>query len=143
MSKRKFGILGMLFFILFSSCNLFAQSDAPYEIQASFVCEKNNSNYELGGLDCKFYNSSPKTVEKIILVFSLFDEDGIPILNKVMYEIGVDVGENEFIPFVLNIDEILKNTENKVTDVDFVYTSKIFYKDGSVWSDPFGIIYAL
>lgn len=145
MSRKNNFIVSLiiLFFLLMSSCNIFAQPIVPYEIKASFVCEKNSASYKIGGLDCKFYNSSSKEVEKFVLVFSLFDKDGIPAINQIMFEIDAKVKTNEFISFILNLDELLKKVDVTISDVDFVYVSKIIYSDGSEWSDPFGIKYSL
>ena len=137
---KKVCLLLNLFLIFFTSCNLFANEKIPYGIEGNILTE-DSEIYEYMGLELKVQNKSDVKIKGITIVFFLFDEDGEPtsnIKNNIVLNIGCDVPANGTLEDCISLDKYVYVFEDMLYSIDYLYISKIFYADGTTWSDPFG-----
>lgn len=137
---KKIFLLINVFFVFFTSCNLFANEKIPYGIEGNILTE-DSEIYEYMGLELKVQNKSDVKIKEITIVFFLFDEDGEPtsnIKNNIVLNIGCDIPANGTLEDCISLDKYVYVFEDMLYSIDYLYISKIFYADGTTWSDPFG-----
>lgn len=137
---KKIFLLINVFFVFFTSCNLFANEKIPYGIEGNILTE-DSEIYEYMGLELKVQNKSDVKIKEITIVFFLFDEDGEPtsnIKNNIVLNIGCDIPANGTLEDCISLDKYVYVFEDMLYSIDYLYVSKIFYADGTTWSDPFG-----
>ena len=129
-----------VFFVFFTSCNLFADEKIPYGIEGNILTD-DSEIYEYMGLELKVQNKSDVKIKGITIVFFLFDEDGEPtsnIKNNIVLNIGCDIPANGTLEDCISLDKYVYVFEDMLYSIDYLYISKIFYADGTTWNDPFG-----
>lgn len=137
---KKIFLLINVFFVFFTSCNLFANEKIPYGIEGNILTE-DSEIYEYMGLELKVQNKSDVKIKEITIVFFLFDEDGEPtsnIKNNIVLNIGCDIPANGTLEDCISLDKYVYVFEDMLYSIDYLYISKIFYADGTTWNDPFG-----
>ena len=125
--KKITRLITILVLLFFAGCKGYSLDTVPYLINGTFVMEDN----------------SQKEIEKISLVFYLFDKDGEPAYecrNKISAEVEKVLGAGEDCNFCISLDKYLNSIPEDSLQVDYLYISRIEYEDGSVWEDPFGMV---
>lgn len=146
--KKKFLFILFILFSL-SSCSSVLNDDCPYLI-ANKNCEITNSNIddeneEINGfakLKFAFFNGADKTVKSFTLSFMLYDSDGNnPFIgtNNISETFNLEVNPKESKEISFSLDKYLSIVPSEPYQIDFMYVKKIFYTDGTEWSDPFGM----
>lgn len=112
---------------------------APYLIESRLEADEKLSEGS-ARLFYNFTNLSPQIVTSFTVVFFVFDEEGNPLENSrssFQVQIPQTVAEGQTIEDFINLSKyIYINDDSFYTD--FIYVSRIEYKNGSVWTDPFG-----
>lgn len=115
------------------------KSTAPYLIEGAIEVDDNTSADNLK-LSYRFTNLSPQTVSSITLVFFVFDEDGNTLENsRSSFSISMPqiVEANQSVEDFIDLSKQIYANDEKL-HADYIYVSRIEYKNGSVWTDPFG-----
>lgn len=137
---KKVCLLLILILHFFTSCSLFAIEKIPYGIEGNIITDESEI-YDYMGLELKVQNKSELKIKGITIVFFLFDEDGEPtsnIRNNIVLNISCDIPANETLEDCISLDNYVYVFEDMVYSIDYLYISKIYYSDGSIWQDPFG-----
>ena len=141
--KKIIRLITILVLLFFAGCKGYSLDTVPYLINGTFVMEDNSPDYSICGVDFYLMNKSQKEIEKISLVFYLFDKDGEPAYecrNKISAEVEKVLGAGEDCNFCISLDKYLNSIPEDSLQVDYPYLSRIEYEDGSVWEDPFGMV---
>ncbi len=126
-----------------NGCSSLQTDNCPYIITNQYVSNDNgNEFFDYSGAFFSIHNKANKTIKKLTLCFSLFDENGEIISygnGKLagVFEGEIESGENKEI--IISLDDVLGNDIEGGYRIDFVYISSITYTDGSVWQDYFGL----
>ena len=130
-------------FVFYSSCE-FLSPRAPYIISIpKMEIGGYEDYYKYAGIECSFYNTSSKTIEKMEIDFSLFD----PITKKPLSMSGphfsvvcretIDPGEE--IDLRISLDFFIHYIPDSPFLIDNFSVRRIYYTDKTTWEDPFGI----
>lgn len=139
--KLRLVFVGLLF-SFFAGCNLSANEQKDFDFDARLVTEEGKEFYNKAGLEVYFANYNSKIVTKFQISFQIFDKDGMP-LNDGIYEVVGETKQKEYCHVFLCLDEFFNTINPQECFVDYVFINKIFYKDGTEYSDPHGLKYFL
>lgn len=144
MKLKRFFIFLILSVFLVTACSADSSEIVPYAIEGEIEMDESSELYDFAGLNMTFYNRSEKTVEEMTIVFYMFDSNGEPISigkGNITLHVKATVESKEFENMRVSLDPFFYVIPDDVYTIDYLYVSKINYTDGSVWSDPFGILY--
>lgn len=113
------------------------KTSAPYQLEGHIETE----DTELPKLNYTFTNHSPETIKSFNLIFFIFDEDGNPPntgRNTFTLSICQEILPGETIEDFASLADYMYIFEENEFFIDYLYASRIEYKNGSVWTDPFG-----
>ncbi len=136
-------LLSFLTVGLFAGCNSIQLNNCPYLITEQYISYDNaNEYFSYAGAFFSIRNTSSKTISKITICFSLFDEEGNVLgmgngQYKSTFEGEISAGKQKEI--ILSLDNILGNVNEAECKIDFAYVSEITYTDGIVWNDYLGL----
>lgn len=139
----KLQILLLMILAFFQGCSSLQTENCPYLITEQYISYDNESSFfEYAGAFFTIHNKSNKTIKKITLCFSLFDEEGnVVSLGNGQFTTSlegmIEPGENK--QLIINLDNAVGNGDENGYRIDFVYVSSITYEDSSVWQDYFGL----
>lgn len=109
----------------------------PYQLEGHIETKES----DFPKLNYTFSNHSPETVKSFNLIFFIFDEDGNPPdtgRNTFTLSICQEILPEETIEDFVSLADYMYIFEENKFFIDYLYASHIEYKNGSVWTDPFG-----
>lgn len=142
-------LLKMILSVFFISGVIFAEGCAltkkvsvPYEVFGGMVLFDERVNGS--SFNFSFVNKSEETVEKFILVFNLYDENGEPVFygkDFLEIEFSEEILSGEKKNFYVSLDEYFESEAEFEYWNDFVYVKYIEFESGKVFEDAFGVFY--
>lgn len=138
--KKYLKILCLFLFFNFVSCSVFAEIKIPYIISGNITFEE-SEKYDFLGLNFRLKNKSPKKMNKVTLVFYVFDENGEPPLcvkNHIVLTLNCEIEPGEILEDCISLDKYVFNLDSEYYEIDYLYVSQIVYEDETTWNDPFG-----
>ncbi|GMO50376.1 MAG: hypothetical protein Pg6C_14090 [Treponemataceae bacterium] len=141
MPVKRIGFLMALVFFL-CSCDSVVDEYPPFVISGfSIKPGTSQTDYNIAGAEFLFKNYARKDVVKIEMSFRIYYSDGsLPCYgdNKiaVVFSGSVKSGKEEKI--IVTLDDNVQIYRDIPFIADQILVGKIFYNDGSVWSDVTG-----
>lgn len=141
MRKARIILAGLLLWVM-PGCKAYSQESVPYVISGDFVMEDGSQDYSICGVDFFLLNKSEKEINRLNIVFYLFDKDGEPALecrSKISVEMEKCISGGDECSFCLSLDKYMNCVPSELLMVDYLYIARIEYEDGSVWEDLYGL----
>lgn len=120
------------------------KNPVPYAISGEIEMDEDASEYEIAGFKMEFRNLSDKNVVELTVNFYMFDEEGEPVSvgrSNVSLIVRAEIPAYETEERRISLDSYFYTVPDGLYTIDYLYVSKILYDDGSVWSDPYGLLY--
>lgn len=127
-------------FYFLNSCNSYAEEIIPYIIQGSI--DMNSEIADVCSVELKITNRTDKAIEKMTVVFYLFDSQGEAVLTEksnIVISIDEKIEPMENLTKTYSLDPYFCYAKEDEYSLDYLYISRILFEDGSVWEDPFGM----
>jgi hypothetical protein len=134
-------LIALLFAV--SACDMFTPQSPPFAISGFSIKKGEIENFcRTAGVEFYFINTADKEITEIVMSFRLYYSDGgYPDYgdNKVTVIYAGVVSASEEVLISVPLDKYISIYRELSFMADQIIVEKIFYADGSTWSDMLGL----